>query len=138
MKIRASVKAVVVNHCFVCKILRAKPSKPQLGLLPEARLFYHKRAFTCCGIDYFGPMEVTVGRHTEKRWGVLFMCLTSRAIHIELASSLSADSTIMALRRIAARRGHPSVIYSDNETNLRGACAELRQELKRLDIASQR
>ena len=135
-QVRSSVKSVI-SHCLTCKILKAKPRYPQLGPLPEARLSHHKRAFTCCGIVYFGPIEVTIGRRKDKHWGVLFTCLTSRAIHIELASSLSADSTIMALRRMAARRGHPSVIYSDNGTNLRGACAEIREELKKLDVGKQ-
>ena len=38
---------------------------------------------------------------------------------------------------MAPQRGHPSVIYSDNGTNLRGACAELREELIKLDVGKQ-
>lgn len=78
---------------------------------------------------------VTVGRRQEKIRGVLFTCLTSRAVHIELASSLSTDSTIMALNRMAARRGQPSNMYSDNGTNLRGASAELKNVIENLDYA---
>ncbi|GBP81351.1 hypothetical protein EVAR_6209_1 [Eumeta japonica] len=44
---------------------------------------------------------------------------------MEVASSLSADSMIMALRRFMARRGQPDTLYSDHGTNFVGAAAEL-------------
>lgn len=98
-----------------------------MGSLPEARLDHHVRPFTNTGCDLFGPMSITVGRRHEKVYGVIFTCLTIRAIHIELVNSLSADSFIMALRRMAARRGWPSIVFSDNGTNLRGAETELKK-----------
>lgn len=124
---------VVAHRCTQCRIRKAKALPPRMGDLPAARVAHHHRSFTYCGVDYFGPMMVTVGRRHEKRWGVLFTCLTTRAVHIELAASLTTDSTIMALRRMAARRGHPAEMYSDNGTNLRGADAELRQALQDID-----
>lgn len=78
-------------------------------------------------------MEVTVARHREKRYGVLFTCLTVRAIHIEIVNTLTSDSLIMALRRMAARRGWPLNMYSDNGTNLRGADVELKKSIENLD-----
>ncbi|XP_073962972.1 uncharacterized protein [Choristoneura fumiferana] len=39
----------------------------------------------------------------------------------------------MALRRMAARRGWPQQIFSDNGTNLRGADAELKRSVQDLD-----
>ncbi|GBP34197.1 hypothetical protein EVAR_30750_1 [Eumeta japonica] len=70
-------------------------------------------------------MEVTVGRRREKRWAALFTYLTTRAVHMEVASLLSADSMIMALQRFIARRGQPDTLYSDHGTNFVGAAAEL-------------
>lgn len=104
-----------------------------MGDLPGARTAHQQRPFTYCGVDLFGPMEVTVGRRREKRYGVLFTCLTVRAIHLELVNNLTADSFIMALRRMAARRGWPQYMYSDNGTNLRGANTELKKSIKNLD-----
>ena len=63
-------------------------------------------------------------------WGVLFTCLTTRAINIELAHSLNTSSAIMSIQRLAARRGIPLVMYSDNGTNFR---KELKEEIETID-----
>ncbi|KAL0882321.1 hypothetical protein ABMA27_000834 [Loxostege sticticalis] len=117
----------------VRRVRKCLPRVPRMGDLPEARLAHHQRPFTHCGLDLFGPLEVTIGRRREKRYGVLFTCLTVRAVHIELVASLSTDSLIMALRRMAARRGWPCHLYSDNGTNLRGAEKELKRCMANLD-----
>lgn len=127
--LRSSVKAVTAS-CQRCRLAKARPVTPKMGDLPAARLEITRRAFVHCGVDYFGPMEVAIGRRREKRWGVLFTCLTTRAVHLELASSLSADSAILALRRLIARRGRPADMYSDRGTNFVGAHAELRAALR--------
>lgn len=87
--------------------------------LPCARVAFSVRPFSHCGVGYFGPLMVKFGRRREKFWAVLFTCLTTRAIHLELAHSPSADSAIMAVRRMAARRGQPFVLYSNNGTNFK-------------------
>ena len=61
---------------------------------------------------------------------VAFTCLTTRAIHIEVAHSISTDSFICALKRFIARRGKPRYIFSDNGTNFRGADRVLRSSLE--------
>ncbi|XP_072929551.1 uncharacterized protein [Epargyreus clarus] len=114
------------NNERVVNELKATPQTPPRGDLPEERTSPGHRPFNYCGVDYFGPLTVTIGRRHEKRWCALFTCLTTRAVHLELVSSLSTDSAIMALRRMAARRGWPQVIFSDNATNFRGADVELR------------
>ena len=37
-----------------------------------------------------------------------------RAVHLELVDALSTYDTVLAFRRLVARRGLPKVIYSDN------------------------
>ena len=88
------------NSCLVCRIRRSKPQVPEMGSLPSPRLSAWERPFSYTGMDYFGPMMVTVGRRHEKRYGVLFTCMTTRAIHLEIASSLTADSAVMSIRRM--------------------------------------
>ena len=64
----------------------------------------------------------------QGRYGVIFTCLTIRAIHIEVANSLDTESLINALRRFIARRGLPEVMRSDNGGNFVKGERELRQE----------
>jgi transposase InsO family protein len=123
------------HNCQVCKLRRATPKAPRMGDLPDCRLEHHQRPFTRTGVDYFGPMEVTVGRRREKRYGALFTCLVTRAVHLEIAHSLSTDSFIMALRRFTGRRGFPKEIWSDNGKNFVGADRELKQALAEFDQA---
>ena len=123
--------------CFECRKLRANLVSPAMADLPVGCLAYLQRPFTHCGVDYFGPLFVKIGRRREKRWGVIFTCLTTRAVHLELAHSLSTDSAILAVQRMSARRGMPTVIYSDCGTNFKGASKELKQALLNVDKEKQ-
>lgn len=137
-RIRPTVKEVL-KSCPPCRLKRAKPAQPSTGDLPSARLAHHNRPFTFSGLDYFGPLEVTVGRRREKRYVALFTCMTSRAVHLEVVASLSADSAIHALRRMIARRGCPTELWSDNATCFRAADRELAEAWRALeDEASRR
>ena len=66
----------------------------------------------------------------EKCYGVLFTCMTTRAVHLEIAASLTTGSAISTVRRLISRRGKPKEIFSDNGTDFRGADAELRRALQ--------
>lgn len=115
------------KKCRDCRRWKAKPAVPQMADLPLARLRLFKPAFHSTGIDCFGPFEVKVGRRLEKRWGIIFKCLTVRAVHLDLLTSIDADSFLMALRRFIARRGTPAEIYSDQGTNFKAGDRELRE-----------
>ncbi|XP_055923707.1 uncharacterized protein LOC129954075 [Eupeodes corollae] len=122
-----------VKMCQKCKIDKAMPRPPQMAKLPPARLASFAAPFTFTGLDFFGPLTVSVGRHTEKRYGALFTCLTIRAVHIEMVYSLNTSSCILAIRNFMARRGIPREFYSDNGTNFVGAERELREAIKEVD-----
>lgn len=132
LRIRAAVKDSW-NRCQRFKNYRAGPTPPIMGNLPLCRIERPKRPFEFVGMDYFGPYFVTVGRSSVKRYGVLFTCLSIRAVHLEVAHSLTTDSTIMAIQRFIARRGYPRKIYSDNGTNLVGANNELKRAIQEFD-----
>ena len=123
----------ISSSCPSCRRLRAKPEPPVTADLPDSRLGCQQPPFANTGVDYFGPILVRHGRKTEKRYGVLFTCLTTRVVHLEIAHSMDTDSCLMAVRRMMARRGRPANIWSDNGTSFVGTEKELREALKCLD-----
>ena len=88
--------------------------------------------FTHVGYDCFGPFVVKDGRKEFKRYGVIFSCFGSRAIHIEVVNDLTTDSFINALRCFIAIRGYVSTIYSDRGTNFVGARNELQKAMSEM------
>ncbi|XP_055918553.1 uncharacterized protein LOC129950651 [Eupeodes corollae] len=125
---------LVRRKCQQCKIDRAEPQTPIMGQLPIDRVTPFVRPFAYTGVDLFGPLNVTIGRRREKRWGVIFTCLTVRAAHLELAENLSTDAFIICLRNFINRRGTPVRIRSDNGTNFIGAQKELKKEQHLFDL----
>jgi hypothetical protein len=132
VKCRQMVKSVIFS-CMDCKRRTVQPRVPLMADLPLPRLNGFTRPFQFTGLDFFGPMTAKRARSRVKRWGCIFTCMTTRAIHLELVDSLSTDDFIMPLRCFVSRRGIPSEIYSDNGTNLRGAERELGDNFKQLD-----
>ena len=121
----------VLSRCFTCRKLQGRPLMQKMADLPVDRVTPDRPPFTFSAVDLFGPLLVKRGRSMVKRYGVLFTCLTTRAVHIELAHSLSTDSFINALRRFVSRRGQVEEMRSDNGTNFVGAEKELREEIAR-------
>ncbi|GBP40475.1 hypothetical protein EVAR_25329_1 [Eumeta japonica] len=97
---------------------RASPASSPTGDHLSNRLAHHRRPFTYTGINYFGPLTVKIGRATTKKYVVLFTCLTTTAVHLEIAAPLDTSSAIMAPKKMNARLGCPTEICSDNGTNL--------------------
>ncbi|KAL2086450.1 hypothetical protein ACEWY4_017509 [Coilia grayii] len=120
----------VINDCTTCRKAHSNTGQQKMADLPVDRLIPDLPPFTHVGVDYFGPLEIRRGRSIVKRYGVIFTCLTSRAIHLEVAQSLDTDSCIHAFRRFIARRGQVSELRSDNGTNLVAAEKELKEALK--------
>ena len=127
-----SVVRHFISKCVVCRRLRGTTGEQKMADLPKERIT-PSPPFTYSGIDYFGLFYIKQGRKDVKRYGVLFTCLASRAVHIEMADSLEMDSFINALRRFMARRGPVHEIRSDQGTNIVGAERELKKALDELD-----
>lgn len=98
--------------------------------LPVTRIKEDEPAFTNVGLDFFRPFEVSCGRKRVKRYGVVFTCMASSAIHLEVAYSLDTDSFVNALRRFICRRGNVESIVSNNGSNRRAGERELTESVK--------
>lgn len=116
----------VIRQCQKCRLQKATPLTPEMAALPLCRLAVSTRAFTYTGTDLFGPINVKIGRRKEKRWGIIFTCLTTRAVYLDVVNSLSAAACMQAMDGLAARRGPPRQIHSDNGTNFVAASKSYR------------
>ena len=134
VKARVALKKIC-RECVQCKKLFGTPMVQKMADLPANRCTPSDRAFSSVGVDLFGPFLVKQGRSVIKRYGCIFTCMRSRAVHLEILNSMEADSFINALVRFSARRGRPVEVLSDNGKNFVGAVSELRQEFKKLDKA---
>ncbi len=103
--------------CFQCRRLRGQRQNQIMADLPSDRLT-PAPPFTFVGVDVFGPWSVVTrktrgGQSSNKRWAVLFTCLTIRAVHIELVEEMTSSAFINALRRFIAFRGNVLEFRSD-------------------------
>ena len=130
LKLRSSLRSIKSN-CVTCRMFRAATIQPIMADLPVERLAYQSPPFTNTGVEYFGPFYVTVRRTTEKKWGFLFTCLPTRAVHVDIVPSMDASSCVMGVERYVSRRGTPAIIWSDNGTNFVGTEKELRENIEK-------
>lgn len=73
----------------------------------------------------FGPLIVKMFRRQLKRYGIIFTCMTTRAVHLEMVESMEMESFLRAYSRFVVHKGKPTHCYSDNETNFTSAAKEI-------------
>ena len=115
-----SVVSHIIAKCVICRKLRGRVQDQKMSDLPPERLT-PAPPFTYTGMDVFGPFYIKEGRKELKRWGLIFTCLASRAIHLESLNAMTTDSFLNALRRFINRGGKVRELRSDQGTNFVGA-----------------
>ena len=118
-KCRQTVKKII-HSCLTCKRFAAnRYSIPRTPALPDIRV-NESRPFQFTGVDLTGFIRVKAHSGVIKIYIVLFTCCVSRAVHLEIVDSVSAESFAFAFRRFISRRGLPQIMLSDNATNFIG------------------
>lgn len=129
---RNTVKKIL-RKCITCFKQSVNPQIQLMGSLPTPRVNV-SRPFTNVGVDYAGPFNLSSARYrgcrTHKGYFAIFVCLCTKAMHIEVVSELTTDAFLGAFRRLVARRGLPLHVYSDNGTNFKGARNKLDYDIK--------
>ena len=129
----------ICQSCITCKKAAGKINPQLMGQLPSARV-EPARAFLTTGLDYAGPFflkEGYVRRPVEiKCWLAVFVCFSSKAVHLELVKDATTASLVACLSRFCSRRGRPKTIWSDNGSTMIGAKNELNELYKELEKAS--
>ena len=104
-----------------------------MGSLPASRL-QPSRPFLKSGVDYAGPLMLRTakgrGHKSYKGYIAVFVCLCTKAVHLEVVSDLTSSTFIASFRRFVSRRGHCAELLSDNGTTFRGADGELQSLFK--------
>lgn len=128
-----SVTRGIIHRCIQCARHDAKPMSQLMGILPKSRVTPGK-CFSRSGVDYCGPFHLKAhsGRCNivVKGYVAVFVCMSSKAIHLELVSDLTSEAFIAALTRFTGRRGRVQELYSDNGTTFHGADKELLNAIK--------
>ncbi|XP_050538225.1 uncharacterized protein LOC126903782 [Daktulosphaira vitifoliae] len=120
----------VLHHCIKCFRYRPVVIQRIMGLLPISR-FKQGRAFLISGCDFAGQLMIKDSLRKRtcilKCYACIFICFSTKAVHIELVSDLSTKSFLNALDRFFNRRGIAKILYSDNATNFVGANKYLKE-----------
>ena len=89
------------------------------------------RPFSLTGLDYPGPFFIRAssgrGHKAYKGYAAIFVCMVTKAFHIEIVSDLTSAAFLAAFARFSAIRGLCKSIYCDNATTFKGAEAELKK-----------
>lgn len=132
---KSEIKSIIHN-CVKCFRFKAEAASQLMADLPMVRVT-PSRPFLYCGIDFAGPFNIKQSRLRKslvtKGYICLFVCMASKALHLETVPDLSTKAFLNALNRFTSRRGKCQKIFSDNATNFKGAYNELKELYKMLN-----
>jgi len=123
------------TRCVTCRKVDNQKQQQIMGRIPSERL-HPAPAWSYSSLDIFGPFEIKgeVNKRTRgKGFGIIFNCLLSRAVHLDLATDYSTDAFLLVLRRFISLRGCPISIWSDRGSQLKAADKDLREIVRGLD-----
>ena len=133
---RQSVKSIIAK-CTTCIRHRGQTMNQVMGNLPSSRI-NPSDVFSNVGIDYAGPIKIRTspgrGYKSMKGYIAVFVCLSTKAIHLEAVSSLDSRNFLQAFKRFTSRRGLCNHIYSDCGTNFVGADVEIKEIFRRHSV----
>lgn len=122
--------------CLKCFRFSKQQQSTLMGSLPRARVNF-ANPFEHTGVDYAGPLTIKAykGRCKKvlKSYIAIFICLCTKAIHVELVSDLTSLAFLAAFKRFVGRRGRCQSLYSDNGRNFVGANKILRNDIKKAE-----
>ncbi|XP_059223145.1 uncharacterized protein LOC131996956 [Stomoxys calcitrans] len=132
-KVKNLIKTVI-NKCKPCILYRRRCQTQLMSALPPERAEI-SRPFVHTGLDFAGPFDIKYyggrGCRMTKGYVCVFVCFSTKAIHLEATSDLSTSAFLAAFSRFIARRGCPLHIHSDNGTTFVGASRSLAKEFIR-------
>ena len=103
-----------ISECAECALQKAKLIRQLMADLPSFRVTTANKPFQICGTDFLGPILYRQNRSDWKAWGLLFTCLSTRCLHVEIVTGLDLNEFLLAFSRFTNLRGSVDTLYSDN------------------------
>ena len=130
----------IIRKCVICRKYEGTPYNPLPPTdLPNNRVS-EDPPFTHVGLDFAGPLFIenksseVEQNESKKVYICLFTCASTRAVHLELCRSLSAQDFLLSVRRFASRRGLPATLTSDNAKTFKSSCKEIRKITRSAEV----
>ena len=116
----------LLRKCVTCLKITGKPfPAPDPAPLPQSRM-QDVHPFTYTGVDFTVALYVKDGSQEARVYLCLFICATTRAVHLEIVQDLTAETFLLAFRKFAGRRSLPRMMISDNGSTYLSAAEELK------------
>lgn len=129
-RIRGLLRSVV-HRCVVCVRLNARMQDQLMAELPAERIQVGK-PFINTGVDFAGPFMIKIiGGEVCKCWVAIFVCLKTRAIHLDIVADMTSVAFIACYERFIARRGRCLKLCSDNGTTFVSTDKEIKKALEK-------
>ena len=125
----------VINACVRCRYIRKSLELQKMSILPDS-IQVQCPPFTNIGLDLCGPLIVKAMTNkpaTMKVWIVLFVCLNTKAISIEIAPGYSTKDFLLAYSCHTSQRGDAAIVHSDRGSQLVAAHKEVCDDPLRYD-----
>lgn len=127
----------IINKCVKCFEANPKTMTQFMADLPNVRVNTVEKPFFNTAVDYTGHFHIKMsngrGSTSQKAYIAIFVCMTTKAIHIEAVTAMTAKAFISAFRRFVSRRGAVRNLYSDNGTNFVKANKILLENIQTID-----
>lgn len=134
------IERKIRRNCVKCVKDKSEPCIPFMAGLPSYRYSDSLRAFSNVGIDFTGSFSIKQKRETRstrerpKVYVLVFSCLQTRAVHLEVTDGMTTQDVYEAISRFASRRGVPKRIVSDNYSSFKSTDATLCELFKNIDF----
>lgn len=129
---RRTIKGAI-RTCMSCFRTRPVPFQPSMADLPVYRVT-QLRPFAKTGLDYAGPFLTRPRKIRDKTrfktYLCIFVCMVTKAVHLEILTDMTRDMFIACLDRFIARRGTPYEMFSDQGTTFIAADKFLKSGFK--------
>ena len=121
------LSTTICRLCPKCRRVNPQPTPQLMGELPLERTKANQPIFTDVGMDFAGPYKIRHGRgHARTEANIcIFVCMATKAIHLEVVPDMKTPAFIRCLQRFIARRNCPKSFHCDNGPNFDGARREL-------------